>query len=62
MRERRDLFTSVRAAILRVAFLAEAVLAINSSLALNPLAQPKPVSRGDEMKSAASRAAKLGAV
>ena len=31
MRERRDLFTSVRASILRAAFFAELVLAIRSS-------------------------------
>jgi hypothetical protein len=36
MRERRDLLTSVRAAILRVAFFAEAVLAMKFLLALQP--------------------------
>src|SRR5690606_3191069 len=34
-RERRDLLTSVRASILRTAFLAEGVLAINASLFLS---------------------------
>jgi hypothetical protein len=36
MRERRALFTSVRRAIFRVAFLADLVLAIDPSLDLHP--------------------------
>jgi hypothetical protein len=47
MRDRRDLFTSVRAAILRVAFLADGVLAMKSSWRSNPVAQPfEPLTHG----------------
>src|SRR5690242_4073045 len=55
-RERRDLLTAVRASILRVAFLADGVLAITVLLASNrPTALRRAAHVRDEMKSAAHR-------